>query len=170
MRVFPTTSRSGVYMIRCQYTKKAYIGSSVNIAERWRTHRKALERGDHHSPALQNAWNKYGSAAFEAFVIAACPPERLRDEEQFWLREHSSRLNGTRDVTGGRRRTGATVLTRGKQSVASKALWASSEFRGKTVARMRGAKRRCQIAIAAEHLGVSQQLLRYHVKRNLIHV
>lgn len=62
----------GVYQIRNIISKRFYIGSSVNIYERWRTHKKRLRNGNHHSPALQATWNKHGEEAFKFEIIATC--------------------------------------------------------------------------------------------------
>ncbi len=48
---------AGIYQIVNLLTGKVYIGSSINIDERWRLHRKQLKRGNHHSYKLQWAFN-----------------------------------------------------------------------------------------------------------------
>lgn len=55
----------GVYGIIHIPTRRAYVGSSVNIERRFREHKRALLNNRHHCSHLQNAWNKYGEAAFE---------------------------------------------------------------------------------------------------------
>ncbi len=57
-------SSSGIYQIRCLVHGKIYIGSAVNLSNRWRQHRQAMERGDHYNLRLQNSWNKHGSENF----------------------------------------------------------------------------------------------------------
>lgn len=77
--------RSGVYAIRNSVNGKVYVGSTVNFKRRWQIHRIHLSRGSHHSVRLQNAWNKYGSAAFEWIVLEIVPETTLLTREQFWL-------------------------------------------------------------------------------------
>lgn len=60
---------SGVYLIRNTVTGKVYVGSSVNIKERWYRHRLYLGKGEHHCPHLQMAWKAYGESAFTFEVL-----------------------------------------------------------------------------------------------------
>ena len=61
----------GIYEIVNWEDGKAssYVGSSVDIEQRWRGHRCALRQGAHHSPYLQHAWDKYGEDAFVFSVL-----------------------------------------------------------------------------------------------------
>lgn len=47
-----------------------YIGSSTNLYERWRTHRKKLRAGTHPNPQLQASWTKHGEQVFSFDIIA----------------------------------------------------------------------------------------------------
>ena len=67
MRKLPPLT--GIYQIRCISTGKIYIGSAVNIHERWRQRRAALKHNKHGNYHLQNAWNKYGAVNFEFSVL-----------------------------------------------------------------------------------------------------
>lgn len=62
----------GVYAITNTLNGHAYIGSSVNISQRWRAHVNSLNKNEHHSDYLQRAWNKYGADSFEFTVILLC--------------------------------------------------------------------------------------------------
>lgn len=83
-----TPNFSGIYEIRCTATDKAYVGSAVWIAKRWRHHRDSLRKGAHHSQKLQRAWDKYGEAVFVFSVLCACKPELLLIEEQKFIDLH----------------------------------------------------------------------------------
>lgn len=61
-------SSSGIYQIRNVHNGKFYIGSAVNLAQRWRQHRCELSKG-RHNPHLQNAWRKHGESAFVFSVV-----------------------------------------------------------------------------------------------------
>lgn len=74
---------SGVYSIRNRLSTKEYIGSSLNIEERWKSHLRMLNTASHHSKALQSAFNKYGAGAFSMFVIEECYQDRLAREQYF---------------------------------------------------------------------------------------
>lgn len=77
--------KSGIYQITNTVTGKIYVGSAVDFGGRWRNHRWRLKRGDHHSPKLQAAWNKYGEPAFEFLVIERVPVDVLIEREQYWI-------------------------------------------------------------------------------------
>jgi len=55
---------SGIYKISSIDTGDFYIGSSINIKDRWIRHKKDLNKNRHHSIFLQRAWNKYGKSNF----------------------------------------------------------------------------------------------------------
>ena len=59
----------GIYRIINKVTGHTYIGSSRDIDARWKSHRAALRRGQHHSSRLQSAFNEYGESAFEFEVV-----------------------------------------------------------------------------------------------------
>ena len=80
-----TTQTCGVYVIEQVGPGILYIGSSHAIRNRWYKHRYDLNHGCHHSPWLQNAWNKHGPDAFEFYVLEECAPENLLIREQEYL-------------------------------------------------------------------------------------
>ncbi|MBZ9714797.1 GIY-YIG nuclease family protein [Deinococcus multiflagellatus] len=76
---------SGIYAIVHRESGKVYIGSAVDIASRWRLHRKQLQDGTHHAVQLQRAWRKYGPLTFEWRVLEQCPAPELLALEQTYL-------------------------------------------------------------------------------------
>lgn len=76
---------SGIYKITCILTGKFYIGSSVNIGQRWAVHKATLRSNTHVNPHLQSAWNKYGESNFIFEIVEYVMPWSLVDREQFWL-------------------------------------------------------------------------------------
>ncbi len=54
----------GVYKITNTVNGKFYIGASNNIAKRWRSHKRDLNKQTHHNKYLQRAWNKHSELAF----------------------------------------------------------------------------------------------------------
>jgi len=66
----------GIYEIKNTLNGHRYIGSSVDILKRWKAHRYSLDRGDHHSRYLQNAWGKYGEKHFKFSILEECEPIR----------------------------------------------------------------------------------------------
>jgi len=61
--------KSGIYQIRNQLNSKRYVGSAVNLRRRQRAHFGGLRRGTHSNRHLQNAYNKYGEAAFVFSIL-----------------------------------------------------------------------------------------------------
>lgn len=59
-----------VYEIRNLVNDKFYIGSSANLYERFRTHKKKLRNGSHPNKHLQSSWNKHGEAKFSFTKLA----------------------------------------------------------------------------------------------------
>ncbi len=75
-----------VYSITNTVDGRAYIGSSRRVVRRFSTHKSLLNKGCHHSPYLQNAWNAYGAGAFVFEVIECVLDETaLLEREQFWI-------------------------------------------------------------------------------------
>ncbi|MGI0025834.1 MAG: GIY-YIG nuclease family protein [Nitrososphaera sp.] len=69
MRKHLTSAIPGyVYRIYRVADGKSYVGSTVDIKKRKRTHFSMLRRSVHHCIHLQRAWNTYGESAF-AFEI-----------------------------------------------------------------------------------------------------
>lgn len=79
--------KSGIYKITNTISKNIYIGSSVDIKNRWRQHRYYLMRNKHQSVHLQNAWNKYGVTCFIWEIIEECPLDKtfLLEREQYYI-------------------------------------------------------------------------------------
>lgn len=86
--IVPQIREPGVYAIVNTITGKVYVGSaSRSIYQRIHLHLVHLRKNRHHSPPLQNSWNKYGPDAFECHVLSRCAPERCLELEQFWMDE-----------------------------------------------------------------------------------
>jgi group I intron endonuclease len=83
-------NRSGIYKITNSINGKVYIGSAVNIKQRWFLHTSTLDRGIHCNVHLQRSWNKFGKNNFDFSVIENCKPELLIAREQYHLDEYRS--------------------------------------------------------------------------------
>jgi len=75
---------SGIYAIKNTVNQKVYVGSSRNVASRWRAHRLQLRNGTHTNQWLQHAWSKYGERAFEFILIQERAESVLLDAERYW--------------------------------------------------------------------------------------
>lgn len=76
---------AGVYKITNLINGKFYIGSSVNIYQRYFGHYSRLNRNIHHCIILQNSYNKHGKNNFKFEVLATCPKEYRLKLEQWFL-------------------------------------------------------------------------------------
>jgi hypothetical protein len=76
---------SGIYQIRCVANDKIYIGSSVDLRNRWAFHCRALRFGRHSNRYLQAAWDDYGPDAFDFTIIEYVSKDELIVVEQYWI-------------------------------------------------------------------------------------
>lgn len=84
---------TGIYEIRNLVNGKRYIGSAVRFCNRWRVHAQSLLRGDHHSIALQRAWNLYGPSAFQFNKLLVCAKPDLIMYEQICMDAYQPEYN-----------------------------------------------------------------------------
>jgi group I intron endonuclease len=78
---------SGIYKIQSiSHPDRIYIGSTFNIEDRWRKHLYDLRRNKHHSPKLQQHYNKHGEADLQFIIIEPCLPEFLIVREDTYLK------------------------------------------------------------------------------------
>ena len=77
---------SGIYNIRNLITDNIYIGSAVNLNNRWSVHKNHLSNNNHVNDHLQNAWNKYGKENFIFEIIEYVEDKnKLIEKEQLWM-------------------------------------------------------------------------------------
>lgn len=75
----------GIYCIENLINHKKYIGSSINIYQRWSNHKSDLRGNRHHNNHLQDAWNKYGENNFKFSIIELCDEAEIKEREQYYL-------------------------------------------------------------------------------------
>lgn len=81
---------SGIYRIRNIINSKVYIGSAVNIYNRYCEHLGDLNSNKHHSKRLQNSWNKHKEENFEFDILELCSKESLIEKEQYYIDMYQS--------------------------------------------------------------------------------
>ena len=59
----------GIYVIQNTINNHIYIGSSINLKQRFSQHKSTLRNNTHKNKHLQSAWNKYGEENFEFIII-----------------------------------------------------------------------------------------------------
>lgn len=174
---------SGIYVIGRISGGRFYIGSAVNLASRWRVHRCRLNKGNHHSPQLQAAWNKHGASAFEFAVLEEVADRSLLIErEQVWLDAfrpyyntcrvagsvagHSVSAEGRKKISEaqkGRKRGPLSPETRAKISAANRGKPLTAEHRAKLAAAKLGRKRG---PYSAQHkANIAKAVRRWHEGR-----
>jgi group I intron endonuclease len=84
---------SGIYQIKNLVNGSVYIGSSVDIAKRFKTHKWSLKNKRHHNRHLQSAWNYYGSQNFIFEELKLVGVEELISEEQKYIDSVSPEYN-----------------------------------------------------------------------------
>ena len=76
---------SGVYKITNTITGDFYIGSSNNIKERWRNHKKPSVWKRYLNNPLYKDMKKYGIDKFELQILAEIEIEQLKEMEQQFI-------------------------------------------------------------------------------------
>ena len=94
---------SGIYKITHIESKKAYIGQTTNIKDRWRTHLKRglgidtpITNKFYNSMMQLKPWN------FTWEVIEYCPKEQLNEKEKYWIDFHQTNSWGWNSKGGNR--------------------------------------------------------------------
>ena len=89
---------AGIYAIHNIKTNEYYIGQSVDMFHRWKTHKTKLRNHTHDNDKLQVAWDTYGEASFtittlytftiHPFHIIQEVREFLTKKEQYWINKY----------------------------------------------------------------------------------
>lgn len=76
----------GIYKIQSiTKSNRIYIGSAINIMDRWRKHLNNLKLNKHPNAKLQNHYNKYGISDLQFTILIECEKENLLKIEQSFL-------------------------------------------------------------------------------------
>lgn len=80
--------KCGIYKITCKNNNKVYIGSSINITQRWSAHRSGLKMAKHCNPNLLNSYNKYGLESLVFEILEECDTDILIEKETQWFEKY----------------------------------------------------------------------------------
>ena len=138
--------RTGVYVITNTRNEKKYVGSAAaTFQQRWKAHRVALRKGNHHSKHLQRAWDRDGEKSFRFQIVAFCDPNKCVVIEQLWInslrtadRNHGYNISPT---AGNQRGIKRSEETRKRMSEAQKGRKLSDERKRQMSEYMIGHKR-----------------------------
>jgi hypothetical protein len=78
-------NKCGIYRIINITTGNFYIGSTNNYRKRKDNHLYLLRRNKHHSPYLQNSFNKHKEECFLLELIEECNEDLLLIREQYYI-------------------------------------------------------------------------------------
>ena len=86
---------SGIYKIESKIKpKRIYIGSAVNISNRWTSHINDLKtKNGRANKRMQNHVNKYGISDLQFSIIIGCSKEDLLKIEQFFIDAYNPWFN-----------------------------------------------------------------------------
>jgi len=79
MRKFYLKHTCGIYLITNTLTNMKYVGQSVDIIERWKSHSSSKKS------LLGAAIQSDGISNFKFEVIEECSKELLNEREKFWI-------------------------------------------------------------------------------------
>lgn len=88
----------GIYKITNKINQKCYIGQSVDIKRRWRSHKNDATKIDY---PLYLAFHKYGIENFSFEVIEECDRDKLNEREIYWIEYYNSYYQGYNQTLGG---------------------------------------------------------------------
>ena len=93
----------GIYRIICLNNEKYYIGSSINIENRFSRHKCDLKHNRHGNILLQRSYNKYGkdSFRFEIIKIVKDKNNLLNIEQEYLDKIDSNYFNIGKFASGG---------------------------------------------------------------------
>lgn len=101
-RLFTSTDPViGIYKITNLETGQAYIGQSLNIRERLRTHIKAGLGIDSSANRFYTAMKEIGPENFSYEVLEKCDKEQLNERERYWIDFYDAIGFGYNETKGG---------------------------------------------------------------------
>ena len=89
----------GIYKITALHNNNIYIGQSINIYARWKSHWKETRSGS--TTPLHNAMRKYGKNGFLFEIIEECDQKIINEREIYWIKFYNSYKDGYNLTTGG---------------------------------------------------------------------
>lgn len=82
----------GIYEITIKASKansKSYIGKSMDIENRLRSHKRVLKKGNHICKELQKDYNSFSNdCKFD--IVEKCKEEEIDKREQYWIKKRKT--------------------------------------------------------------------------------
>jgi len=102
----------GIYVIENSINHKKYIGQSIDILGRMKSHFYLLSKNSHYNLRLQSDWNKHEEINFEFYMIRECSLDELDEKEVYYISLYNSKKEGYNQIDGGK--TYKSRTTKGK--------------------------------------------------------
>ena len=93
-RLIGTENKIGIYKITNLNNQMCYIGQSVNIADRFKTHIKAGLGIDGSNNKLYTAMKSDKVENFSFEILEECDRTQLNEKEKFWIKYYQSETFG----------------------------------------------------------------------------
>ena len=121
--------KSGIYCIRHVKTGKCYVGQSVDIAKRFREHRRSIKSNDYVARAI----NRHGVSAFAFEILELCDKSMLHYREMFWIATLGTKTPRGYNLTyGGDGAKGRTISPEERQQISRRMTGKNNPMYGKT--------------------------------------
>lgn len=85
--------KSGIYQISNIIDDRVYIGSTRNLRDRFRHHKRQLIKGSNPSILLQRFCSKYGIDTLKFTVIEIIEEDKLLEREEYFLNIYNCKFN-----------------------------------------------------------------------------
>ena len=89
----------GIYLITNKVNGKKYVGQSIDIERRWKSHIIASKKSELH---IHRAIRKYGIDNFDFSILEECSVDKLDEREIYWISELDTYNNGYNMTIGGK--------------------------------------------------------------------
>lgn len=88
----------GIYLITNKVNGKKYVGQSIDIEERWKSHIWESKKSEY---IIHRAMRKYGIDNFDFSILEECSVDKLNEREIYWISELDTYNNGYNMTIGG---------------------------------------------------------------------
>lgn len=108
---------SGIYALVNRENGKRYVGRSVDLEKRRKTHLWALKNGRHANNHLQRAWNQ--GQRFDFVILEKCPVDQCNEREIYWIAYYDAMnvAKGYNQCEGGKTTTGYHFTEKQKKKI-----------------------------------------------------
>jgi group I intron endonuclease len=82
---------SGIYCIKNNIKNKKYIGCSIAVNKRWKSHFEDLIRNKHPNKKMQEDFNVDGEDNFVFIYLESCKVQQFSEREEFYISLYDSK-------------------------------------------------------------------------------